>query len=347
MLRRSHDRLVKWTAAVAAATLVACGPREAPRTNVAPSAVPLHLEPACDLAPAAGLAWIVDVRPRAIADIPDLVPAIASVLPEERFERFATAHGGIDLRRAHELCVARYPQSTLSIVRVDVQPERVASAFDARGAKPSARRQLAPNPLVLRLSGEHGEEPEQALVFGTFGAALEQGKPGPLRVAEAFAFGRLKRAAPALRGAALARATALLGDAPVRVLAPGPFEGDSGKALGGLVRAATAVGGAVKWSGVKSDLTVRLVLTGAWGEGAAAARERLAAAVHVFRESAAGRLFGLDHLVREPRIWSEPDALIVDATIDGDALARGVRDAVIGDIDAIMSPAPRRSPPSP
>lgn len=318
----------------AAILLAACGSPAAPRPSPPPD-VPLHLEPACDLAPAAGLAWIADLRPKAIADVPDLIPAIALVLPEERLQLFAASHGGVDLRRTTELCVARYADATLSIARVPLEPERVAAAFGERSSKPASRRKLAPNP-VLELAGEREGEPERLLVLGRDAAVLEQGKPGPLRVAEAFAFGRLKRSPPALRGAALRRAAALLGDAPVRVLAPGPFEGESGKAFGGLLRASTAIGGSARWTGVRSELAVRLVLTGGWGSDAHEASERLAAAVHVFRDSPAGRLFGLDRPVREPTVRTEPDALILDATVDGDALARGVRDAVSGDVDAIM-----------
>jgi hypothetical protein len=130
----------------------------------------------------------------------------------------------------------------------------------------------------------------------------------------------------------------VLGDAPVRVFAPGPFEGEMAAGLGGLLRAATAVGGSIKWGGPGSgsNLAVRVVLTGAWGEDASAASERLGAAVHVLSESPVGHLFGLHRPVRAPFVHVEPDALVLDAMIDGDALARGLHDAVDAEVADIM-----------
>lgn len=296
-----------------------------------PPAVPLHLDPACDLAPAAGLAWLVEVRPRAIAAIPDLIPAIGQVLPEERLQGFAASHGGVDLRQTNELCIARYPDAQLAIARVPLDGARIAAAFDERSARAPTRTTLAANPRVVRLTAES----EQVLVLGTDAVVHEEGKPGPLRAAEAFAFGRLKRARPALRGAALARAAEVVGSAPFRVFAPGPFSGESEKALGGLLRAATAIAASVTWKGA-SQLAVRVVLTGAWGDDAKVAAERFAAAANVLSQSAAGRLFGLDRPVRMAEVHVEPDALVLDATIDADRLAKGLRDAVLADVREMM-----------
>lgn len=333
MVKRPFPRWLCVTTLLSAIVL-GCG--HAPPRPPKPPSIPLHLEPACELAPSAGLAWIVDIKPRAIAEIPDLIPAIALVLPEERLRLFTAAHGGIDLRQTKDLCVARYKDALLSIVRVPLDGERVAAAFESRSAKPAPRTLLAPNPRVLRMLGEFDAVPEQLIVFGNEAAALEQGKPGPLRAAEAFAFGKLKRASPALRGAALLHAVDVLGDAPVRVFAPGPFEGETADGLGGLLRAATAVGGSVRWAGTGTNLAVRVVITGAWGDDASAASERLGAAAHVLSESSAGHLFGIHNPIEEPHVHVEPDALVLDATIDGAALARGIHDAVDAEVADIM-----------
>jgi hypothetical protein len=302
--------------------------------------VPLHLEPACALAPSAGLSWLVEAKPRAIAEVPDLIPAIALVLPEERLRAFATAHGGIDLRQVQDLCVARYKSALLSIARVPLDPEKVESAFETRATKTVTRAFLAPNPRVVRLGSEVGSEPQQLVVFGRESVALEQGQPGPLRAAEAFAFGKLKKASPALEGAALRRVSEVLGTAaPVRAFAPGPFEGETAKGLGGLLRAATAVGASARWAGTGSNIAIRVVLTGAWGDDANAAAERLGAAAHVLSESPVGHLFGLHRPIQAPTVHvepDEPDALVLDAVIDGDALARGIHDAVDAEVADIM-----------
>jgi hypothetical protein len=192
---------------------------------------------------------------------------------------------------------------------------------------------------VLRLTKEadRTSDAQQLLVFGNEAVALEEGRPSQLRAAEAFAFGKLKKAPPALKGAALTRAAEVLdGDAPVRVFAAGPFEGETANGLGGLLRAATAAGASAKWAGTGSNILVRVVLTGAWGDNAPAAVERLAAAAHVLSESPIGHLLGLHRPVREPAVHVEADALVLDATLDGDALARGIHDAVDAEVAEIM-----------
>jgi len=315
--------------------LCSCVPKKPPAPP-GPPPIPLHLEPACDLVPAAGVAWVAAIAPRAIAEVPDLIPAVGIVLTEERLRLFATAHGGIDLRQIKDLCVARYPGTLLTVARVPLEPERLAAAFDDRSGRPAVRTTIAPNPRVLRLTGDVDGEPAQLLIFGHDAVVEENGKTGAIRAAEAFAFGKLKRSQPALKAAALARATALLEDAPVRILAPGPFEGETAGGLGGLLRATTAVGGSARWSGTGAGIAVRLVLTGAWGPDAPAASERLAAAIHVLSESPPGRLFGLAQPLKEPKIHAEADALVLDAVLDGQTLARGIHDAVDAEVGEIM-----------
>lgn len=322
--------------ALALPSVVSCGSRRPAAKTEAPTA-PLRLEPACDLAPAAGVSWLVDVKPRAIAEIPDLIPAIARVLPEERLQKFTSAHGGVDLRQVKELCVARYRHATLSIARVPLDPEKVAAAFETLSTQTVTRTFLSQSPPVVRLTGEVDKEPERLVLFGRETAVVERGDNGPLRAAEAFAFGRLKKAAPALRGSALKRAAEILGDEPpVRVFAPGPFEGEAARGLGGLLGAATAAGASAKWAGRGSNLAVRVVLTGAWGDDAAAAANRFASAVQVLGDSSMGHLFGLHRPVEGPTVHGEIDALVLDATIDGAALAEGIHDAVDADVAEIM-----------
>ena len=334
--QRKWRRAGAAAAALAASLMIGCGPRTPPPPP-GPPPVPLHLEPACDLAPSAGLTWLVEVKPRAVAEVPDLIPAIGLVFPEERLRTFTVSHGGIDLRQVQDLCIARYRETLLSVARVPLDPEKVDAAFETRATKTVTRTFIAPNPRVVRLSSEVGAEPQQLLIFGRESVALEQGKPGPLRAAEAFAFGKLKKAQPALRGAALREMTQILGDAaPVRAFAPGPFEGETANGLGGLMRAATAFGASARWAGTGSNIAVRVVLTGAWGDDPKAAAERLGAAAHVLSESPIGHLLGLHRPIQEPTVRVEPDALVLDAVVDGDALARGIHDAVDAEVADIM-----------
>jgi len=314
--------------------LVACGPKVI--VPPPPPPTPLHVEPACDLAPAAGVHWVIDAKPRHIAEIPDLIPAIGLVLPEDRLKMFSAAHGGMDLRQIKDLCIAQYKNAQLDVAVSPLDPDKVANAFDARLPEPSARAILNANPKVLRLGGKVVEEDQQLLVFGVQAVALERGAPGPLRAAEAFAFGRLHKAQPALRGAALKRAAEVLGEAPIRAFAAGPFEGDVARGLGGILKATTAVGASAAWAQHNADLDIRVVLIGAWGEDGPAAAERLSASANVLSDSAVGRLFGFDKPIKSPRAHVEGDALVLEATVDGNALAKGLHDALDADVADIM-----------
>jgi hypothetical protein len=320
---------------VLSASAWGCGPKPI-AGPVAPPPVALHLEPACDLAPSGGLEWVVEANPRALASIPDLIPAIALVVPEARFATFAAAHGGIDVRQITDLCIAKYKETVLTLARAPLDPVRVEKTFSDRVTHPGGRTVDVVSPPVVRVWGEVNGEAQQLIVFARELVALEQGRPGPARAAEAFAQGKLRRSSPALRGGPLPRALQLLGDGPVRVLAPGPFEGEIAKALGGLIRASTAVAASARFDGPPAKIAVRVVLTGAWGKDAPAASERLAAAVHVVSESAFGRLLGLHQPVVAPQVRGTEDALVVDVTIDGIALARGLHDALDAEIGDIM-----------
>lgn len=324
-----------------ALALAACTPK--PKAPAATPPTPLHLEPACDLAPAAGVRWVVEMKPRMIAEIPDLIPAIGLVLPEERLRGFSAAHGGIDLRQVKDLCVAQYKDSTLAIASVPIDPDKVAQAFTARTIDPPVRTILAESPPVLRLAGKvndvgdlGGAEEQRLILFGRESAALERGPGGAIRAAEAFAFMKLKKATPALKGAALKRASEALGDAPVRAFAAGPFEGETARGLGGLLHATVAVGASAAWTGRATALDVRVVLIGAWSADGPAAAERLSASANVLADSAIGRLFGLDKPIRSPTAHVENDALVLEATIDAGALAKGLHDALDADVADIM-----------
>ncbi|MEA2748116.1 MAG: hypothetical protein QOI41_2259 [Myxococcales bacterium] len=323
-------------------TTSGCGPKPS-AAPPAPPPVPLHLDSACDLAPSAAVEWVVDARPRAVAETPDLIPVIALVVPEARFATFAAAHGGIDLRQITDLCVAKYKDSLLTVARAPVDPARLERTFADRMTHPGGRSVDVVNPPVVRVWGEVNGEAQQLVVFARELVALEQGKAGPVRATEAFALGKLRRAQPVLRGGPLARAVALVGDAPVRAFAPGPFEGETAQGLGGLMRASTAVAASARFADAPAKLAIRIVLTGAWGKDAPAAAERLAAAVHVVSESAFGRLLGLDHPVVSPQVRGMADALVVDVTIDGASLARGMHDALDAEIGDIMRAGGARS----
>jgi hypothetical protein len=327
--------------------------------SVAPPPVPvapLHLQPIEDLAPAAGLVWLVALRPRDIAQVAALVPAVEQLVPEERFARFAERNGGVDLRTSTELVVARYAASTVWLLHTPVDPPRVERAFGERLVHVDGRsldREAAdPGANLVRVWGSGAEAPEELVLFGREGLGLAVGQDGPLRAAELFAERRLKRASPALRTAPLERAAELITDEPpaaARAFAPGPFGGDLAGGLGGLLGACTAVAGRARVVVPSTPATERaalaftVVLLGAWGDEAPAAADRLLAAFGVLGDSGIGRLLGMRSPVAPLRVHASADALTLEVTLDAYTLAAGLRDATGSAVDAIMGRWPHHS----
>ncbi|HEY8089365.1 MAG TPA: hypothetical protein VIF09_16005, partial [Polyangiaceae bacterium] len=263
---------------------------------------------------------------------------VALVLPSERFDAFAASHGGLDLRRCEELAVAGFGDTALAVARSRFEPALVEAAF-TKGALAVEGRAVEGG--VVRFWGSVGGEREQIALLGGEGIAVERGRLGPLRAALYFAGGKLKRARPALRAEPLASAAALLGDAPVRAFAPGPFAGEWSAGLGGLLRAATALGLAVtaepRPGAGEGALRARAVLCGAWGGDAPAAAQRLGAAFQLLARDPLGRLLGLDHPLEEPRVSGQPEALRLDVLLDPLVLARGIHAATDAKIAEVMT----------
>ncbi len=292
------------------------------------------LDPIVDLVPAAGLVWLVEARPRELFDPATLGPALAVLAPDERVAALARRYGRVDLRGATELAVAGFSESTLGLARVPVDAAAFEAAFVAR-AQVTGR---TADHGIGRIWGSVAGEPEQVAVFGNEGAAVERGQPGPLQAAIYFAEGKLKRARPALRADPLSSAAARLGEAPLRVFAPGPFEGQWSVGLGSLLRATTAVGAARPPLAAKpaGAATLTLVLLGAWGVDAGEAAARLGAAFHVLSEEPLGRLTGLDRPLESARTDGDESALRLDVVLDLAAVARGLRDATDATVAQIM-----------
>jgi len=308
-----------------------CGAGDGSRAE-APHAEPWKLEPLVGLAPAAGLVWLVDVRLHELLAVPALAAATELVVPAARLDAFAERHGGVDLRRVSELVVADYDGSTLALARTDVQPARVEAAFAARAIAVEGR---AVEGGVTRFWGSIGREREQVAVFGARAVGLERGRFGPLRAAIYFALGKLKRAQPALAADPLARAAALLGDAPARAFAPGPFTGAWGAGLGGILAGTTAV--AISATPSAGAVAFRVLLTGAWGADAAAAAARLASSFQLLANDALGRLLGVDHPREEPKVSGDAEALRLEVVVDADVLFRGLHAATDARIGEIMT----------
>jgi hypothetical protein len=318
--------------------LLGCGPHPPAATPVAPSPAPLHLAPLADLVPAAGLRWIVDAQPRAFFSNPSVIPALGQLLPGAQLDALARERGGLDLRSIDALVVAGYDTSTLFLAHQFLGPAKLEAAFAKRVADVEGRaidrRVDDPRGAIVRTWGSLGREHETLVVFGVEAAGLALGSDTPLRAAELFAQSKLRRAEPVWRAAPLDRVTELLGDAPLRAAAPGPFEGVWASGLGGLLAGATAAGGAV---GVEGEaLRVKMVLTGPWGDRAADAEKLLRTSYAQLAGSGPGRLLGLMAPLTGPTFAAAPDSVALEVRLATLPLLRGLADATTTELTDMM-----------
>ena len=319
----------------------------------APAAeTPLALAPAVDLAPAAALSTLVLVRPKEIYADATLLPALTLGLPDDQVATFASRHGGVDPRQLDEIVVAAYPHATLLLGRGVIDPRKVEASFSDHSLGVDGRavdHAAGPLTTITRLwadvpNGAGPTQHEQLVLMGHEVVGLEideqppvEGKPtvGPARAAELFALRKLAKARPALAAPPLESAAKVLGDAPVLVMFPGPFEGQAASALGGLLRAATAVGMAAKPDGA-GTVRIKITVLGAFGDKAPQAADKLSAATDMVAASSLGRLAGLDHPKRPFQARSTPESATVEGAVDALALARGVLAATSAQISEIM-----------
>ncbi len=296
----------------------------------------LQLDRVIDLVPAAGLTWLIEMAPRDLLAGPVFGPAVAQIVPESRFNRFAQRHGGLDPRGAEQIVFAGYAKTTLLVARVPFDPGRVDAAFVALGEAEEGRSvERAVTRMWRTMPGGH----EQIALLAGQGLVVERGQLGPLRAAIYFAEGRLRRSLPALKAEPLASASTLAGEAPLRAFAPGPFDGEWASGLAGLLRATTAVAITLRpaANAAVAAVAARLLLMGAWGEDAPAAADRLRSAFGVLTGDPLGRLMGLDHPLDGPTVTADANVLRLEATFGALAAARGLHTIVDANVAEIMA----------
>lgn len=311
-----------------------------------PPLPPLHLTPTTDLVAAAGLSWIIDAKPRALMEHVELAQAVQLAISDAKFRYFRDNNGGIELRTLEELVVADYDKTTLFLLRGSFSPAHLERDFkthvevEGRGVD----RQSDALGTILRTWGSNAQdEREQLAIFGHEALGLERGDFGPLRNAELFAQGKLRRSATALSVDPLAQAQKELGDAPLVAYVRGPFGEEWSHGLGGLLAASTGLAVAVRPadSDRRHDgdlLAVTVALYGGWGEDADAAASRLTAALHLFQESAIGKLCGIDHPVVGPRTRATRSEIAVDVSFDSTRFFSGIADSTVSGVEEILGP---------
>jgi len=326
-----------------ACLLASCLTMGCARSSPAPAtavhaATPLHVSPLADLVPSAGLRWIVEARPRALLAEPSVLDALSTTLAGTDLDAVTRACGGLDVRSSDDFVVAGYEASTVLLAHEVIDPPRIEAAFTARVADVEGRAIDSAShdsrESVTRLWGASGKDHESVVVFGREAVGYCAGADAPLRAAELFAVRKLKRARPAWQTPPLDQLGVLLGEAPFRAAAPGPFVGDWSLGLGGLLASASAVGLAALVDG--ETLRVHAVLAGDWGQRAHDAEERLERAYTTLTVSAVGRLLGLDKPAAPPRFTSRPDSIDLDVRLALRPLAIGIRDATSSGVADMM-----------
>jgi hypothetical protein len=319
--------------------VLACRHGAPPSTSApASSPSPLHLDPLTDLLPAARLAWLLDARPRTLLSNPAILSSIEVVLPDTALDAFARSHGGVDLRACDELVVAGYDASTLFLAHEVVDPAKVEAAWSAEAAAVVGRAIDVPSDdprgVITRVWGSLGTGHESLVLFGREAVGVVHANEGPLRAAELFAQGKLKRTLPALRTPPLDRVAERLSDAPVRLFAAGPFEGEWASGLSGLLAVATGAGVSANLD--PQGVTIVAVLLGPWGERTEDAKGRVVKAYEVFADSGLGRLLGFHEPIVAPRFTADGDCVRAEVRIRLEMLARGLADASSGSIGEVM-----------
>jgi hypothetical protein len=325
----------RW-ALVGAWALAACGsPAPAPRAPSPAPAPQLHRGPLTDYVAAAGLRWMVLVRPRELWAAPDVARALGPLFPTERLAAFE-ARNGVGLAALPSALVAGYDYGTLYLGELALGQPTVERLFQER-LLPGARVQR-PAPGLVTIAGSSGPTPTLLVSAESAFVGVSVDDPTPGKVAAAYARNRLK-SPPALRGAALSTLPAELSRAPLAAWAAGPFDDTTLGGAHGLLAATLAIGATATPSG--DELRVFVALSGDWSEAPEEVAARLSATMRDLETSRVGRLIGLDRPIAEPTVSVGKELATVSVRYRTSVIGKGLYDAVGAQVREMMETPPR------
>lgn len=300
------------------------------------------------LLPAPGLRWAVRAHPRAIAQVPWLIPVVSTFAPEARLDRW-TSTMGFDLRQTPEAWLAEHDldagPSQLTLVRHNARPEQLERRFAARLSAAAHRAEERPD--AVRLDGKVGPTVHAFARLGADVAAWQEGgdpERGPVRIVAARAAGRLGEVRGVAATEPLDRLLVRFGEAPLVVVAPGPFLDDGtgiaapGSDAARLLSVATGVGAAVRPT-AREGLGLALAVAGDFGDGARGASRVLEAAWEELASSETGRILALDRPREPPLATHTADAVALALELDPVPVAEGMRALLERDLDALLGGA--------
>jgi hypothetical protein len=284
-----------------------------------------------ELVPAAGLRWLVRVKPRVLLENEAFRDAIEALAPASRRDAFA-AHTGVRLEDAEEALIAGYDLATVyGVLLQNPEARRALELFREHLRGGGELKEAAPG--LSRVTGVSGEHPEALVRVGERTLIVARGDVTLARVAEAFALGLLRRSPSALRGAALSRLSEPSRDSLATLYFPGPFEGEWTAAALGLLGTTEALSISLSPGRARS---FRLHLD-ARGEFPNDAAERLKATFEAIGDSPTGSVLGLNHPVETPTVRFFPGRLELDVALDSAPIASGLRALVSAEVWEILN----------
>lgn len=334
----AEDRLTTRRALLslaAFATLGACSAAAPPAPK--PKLPPLPSPKLQDLVPRAGLSWLLRVEPRAIAQIPWLIPAVGRIVPEANFDGFRDKVG-FDLRQIPEALLVRHgaPLSAdTAIVRHNVDPVMLERKLLKRLSSEVVRSEERFD--LVRVAGKLGTQPRAFCRVGNDVAVYQQGGDparGTARIAGLYATKKL-HARTALDGDPLGPLVERFGNAPAIAVALGPFEDEWRSAARGLLEIATAVGASARPT-AREHVGLAIALMGEFADRASEAADTLRDAWGDVAATGTGRVLGLDSPIGTPVAAGAKNVVTLNVELDADRLTEGLRALVARDLEAIM-----------
>jgi hypothetical protein len=291
------------------------------------------------LCPLAGLEWVVRTKPREIAAVPWLIPAIARIVPEAN-QAALQARLGFDPRQVAEALFVSYGAllggCQAQLVRHNVDPATVEQRFLARLTREVERR--VDHPEVIRLRGAVGKRTHGLTLVGREVAVFDQmdaSGQGVARVAALFATEALREAKPLREDAQLRAVVERFGAAPVIAVAPGPFVDEWQRAARGLLAAADFVAASASPAAATESLRLSLAIVGDFGDEGSKAADLLRQSWEDLAAESMGKLLGLAD-TSEPVAAGTRSVITLNVMVDPNRLAAGLAAILEQDIPAIM-----------
>ena len=308
-----------------------------PKIPAIPPPRPLGPKELDELIPIAGLEWVVRAKPRTIAEIAWLIPALARIVPEAN-QSALQKRLGFDPRQVTEALIVSYGEalggSQAQLVRHNSDPALLEQRFLERLTKDAERR--VDHPEVIRLHGTVGKKVAGLTLVGRDIAIYDETPSGDgvARIAALYATGKMTKAKPLHEDALLASVVARFGDAPLIAVAPGPFGEEWKKGVHGLLEVADVV--AVSASPAATE-AVRLsfAVIGDFGEDGSKAADLMRTSWQDIGQSTLGKLLGL-HDTSEPVAAGTRSVVTLNVMIDPNRAAAGLGALLEQDLPSIM-----------